>query len=101
VAHARIVGSSTYRRKARLDGRHTSVSGRSVAAVRFNQIKAQHHEQCPSLPLGSKAGFHNSEGGTTTLTLRLGLWWWMAVKKRSRDGGAGSRPVTTIGLGIL
>jgi hypothetical protein len=35
----RIVGSGTYRRKARLDGRHTSVGGRAVAAVQFNQSR--------------------------------------------------------------
>jgi hypothetical protein len=31
-------------------------------AEKFNQIKAQHHGQCPIPPLGSKAGFHSSEG---------------------------------------
>jgi hypothetical protein len=36
---ARIVGSGTCRRKARLDGRHTSVGGRAVAAVQFNQSR--------------------------------------------------------------
>jgi hypothetical protein len=30
------VGNGTCRRKARLDGRHTSGGGRAVAAVRFN-----------------------------------------------------------------
>jgi hypothetical protein len=39
-ARTRIVGSGTFRRKARLDGRHTSVGGRAVAAVRSNQIKS-------------------------------------------------------------
>jgi hypothetical protein len=38
-ARARIVGSGTCRRKARLDGRHTSVGGRAVAAVQFNQSR--------------------------------------------------------------
>jgi hypothetical protein len=39
-ARARIIGSCTCRCKARLDGRHTSVDGRAVAAVQFNQIKS-------------------------------------------------------------
>jgi hypothetical protein len=56
-----IVGSGTCRRKARLEGRHTSIGSRAVAAVRFNQSRAHHHGQGPIFPLGSKAGFHSSE----------------------------------------
>jgi hypothetical protein len=61
-AHA-VDGSGTCRRKARLDGRHTSVGGLAVAAVRFNQIKSTTSWARPDFSLSSKAGIHSTVKG--------------------------------------
>jgi hypothetical protein len=71
TGRARNVGSGTCRRKARLDGRHTSVGGHAVAAVRFSQSRAHHHGQGPILSPRHKTGI---QSGMRSTVLTWGSW---------------------------
>jgi hypothetical protein len=66
-----IVGSGTCRRKARLDGRHTSVGGRAVAAVRFNQIKSTSSWARPDFSPRLEGRVPQQGEGDRGLTLRF------------------------------